>query len=148
MNSDYSCYVTIVNKTGQTLILESQNIIHGSYVTPPAKTIPANGTITFQLQGSNYGPVGYGGMGNCKYNFIAGGDKFWYQFAYSCPHLTNDNSASVVVSTPKLPVVAIPDPIPTGGHPVRIQFTLADVTQYVPQAQLVDENEITQPQYS
>lgn len=124
MNSDYSCYVSIVNNTGQTILLESQNIDHGSYVTPPAAQIAAGTSFTFQLQGSNWGPVGFGAMGECKYSYTLNGDKYWYYFTYSCPHLTNGNSASVVTSTPSLKVIAIPDPIPTGGHPVRIQFTL------------------------
>jgi hypothetical protein len=124
MNSDYSCYVTIVNKTNQTLILDSQTVIHGSYKTSPPGVISGGQSITFQLQGSNIGPIGYGGQGECKYKYVSGGNTFWYHFTYSCPHLSNSNSATVDTSPTNLPVTAIPNPIPTGGHPVRIQFIL------------------------
>jgi hypothetical protein len=123
-NTDFSCYVTIINKTSQPLNRISDSVVHGNYVSEPPLEIPPHTSTSFQLKKDINAILDFGSKGDCRYGYTIGGTEVWYHFAYSCPHLRNANSASVEVSDPNLPVHAIPNPLPTGGHPVRIQFIL------------------------
>ncbi|MBL7731448.1 MAG: hypothetical protein JNM88_09750 [Chitinophagaceae bacterium] len=125
MNSDYSCYVEIHNNTNQDIKLTSSNNNHGNYTNPPPPLIEAGIARGFILEGTNWGPFGYGADGDCTYQFTVNGKTYTYKFSYRCPHLANDNSIGVeMTDTNVQSVIVYPDPVPTSGHPLNITIML------------------------
>lgn len=76
---DYSCYISIENRTSTALTLQNHTTLEGTWVVPPPPTIPANETATCWLQDH----VGQSGSaGKLTYGTPGGNTTFTAQCAY------------------------------------------------------------------
>ncbi len=132
MNSNYHCYVTIVNNTEQPMYLSGANPpvpVHGSYVTNPPAEIGAMKSASFTMKDGIVLGVGYGPEGNCTYQLTTpNGATAVLNFKYCCAHFGN-NFADVVLNdySNELRVNMVPNPIPKGGHPVHVMFIVEQI---------------------
>ena len=106
-DNDYSCYVTITNKTSNPLERAAQTVDRGFYVTYPPATIAPGATGRFWLQDL---PDIFGSEGSTTYALGAGGNQL--QFVYGCPTGVIQNYASggssFVASSGSVPDLSTP----------------------------------------
>jgi UDP-2,3-diacylglucosamine pyrophosphatase LpxH len=125
-DNDYSCYVTITNKTSNLLERAAQTVDRGFYVTYPPATIAPGATGRFWLQDL---PDIFGSEGSTTYALGAGGNQL--QFVYGCPTGVIQNYASggssFVASSGSVPDPSTPkNSVPPYGHPLFVDFTVEE----------------------
>ncbi|BBH38721.1 hypothetical protein myaer102_12260 [Microcystis viridis NIES-102] len=136
---DFSCYVTIINRTNTTLTLTSQQNDCGSYnpaVLPP-QISAQGGQVFFALKGGLAG----GTEGTVTYSVLGKGKLI--TFSYSCPPVS-DNNISVPFNQSSFTVNYYgtnqtinwnPDGsnwgpannFPTRGHPLFVLFVVNEL---------------------
>ena len=82
---DYSCYITVVNDSGEDLEFVSASAAHGYYTVTPPKVIPAWETAQFWIQDLIVlldGPIPHGSEGAVTYKGKKSGKQF--QFSFEC----------------------------------------------------------------
>jgi UDP-2,3-diacylglucosamine pyrophosphatase LpxH len=126
--SDFSCYVTIANKTTGNLERVSASADAGYYVTQPPDTIAAGTTARFWLQDF---PGLQGAEGAAVYEPAGEGNQL--RFVYGCPFLfiyPNYAGGSPFVANSTTP----PGPsqpentVPASGHPLFLDFRVDGVS--------------------
>ena len=85
---DFSCYVSIINDSGEELEYVSASAAHGYFTVIPPKLIPAWETVQFWIQ-DNPGP--HGSEGSVTYKGKKSGKQF--QFSFECPTGLYSNKA-------------------------------------------------------
>ncbi len=123
---DYSCYVTITNKTSNPLERVTQQADHGYYVTYPPAAIAPGATGRFWLQDL---PDAFGAEGAATYAPAVGGQQL--KFVFGCPTLAFQNYASggssFVANSGSAPDSSTPaNSVPPYGHPLFADFTVDD----------------------
>ena len=125
-DSDYSCYVTITNKTSNALERVTQTVDHGFYATYPPATVAPGATGRFWLQDP---PDLSGAEGGTTYASAVGGRQL--NFVYGCPMGVFQNYAtggsSFVASSGSTPDASTPpNSVPPYCHPLFVDFTVDD----------------------
>lgn len=121
---DYSCYVRIVNNTGNDLTKQTQEAQHGNYVVPPPDRIPANATVDIWLQDS----LGaFGAEGSVTYSHPDGSSRM--TFTFGCPTVFSNYASGgawfIAASDDPLVGNEVHNQVPSGGHPLFVQFSAA-----------------------
>ena len=131
--SDYSCYITIVNDSGDNLEITTPPPEDGTWNNPPA-TVDANTTSAQFALNYPSGPVGSEG------GFVAAvqGTAAMLQASFEDPWGSSDNSCNIsaegltqtmswtYTGASGSPDNPEPNAVPGGGHPVYLVFTFAD----------------------
>ena len=127
--SDFSCYLTIQNKTDNTYVYDKSQEEHGYFVAEPPAQIDPHSSVRFWLQDF---PGAYGTEGNVTYH-LKGDPNHKLPFSFQCVHvyiwLVNMNECSggsyfltkvEDVSNPW----GKPNDVATKGNPFFVKFVI------------------------
>jgi hypothetical protein len=122
---EFSCFITITNLTGATMVLQGEPIAnYGSYIINPLTSIPNKSNIYFLIQQKIY--LSPGPQGSCIYAATDNsGNQGLLQFSYSCPLMAPNTATAVIISgSTRFTIDMVPYQIPETGHPIRVEFTI------------------------
>lgn len=125
---DFSCYVSMVNQTGQELRRDQVNAAQGVYVVKPPEKLAVGQKAGFWIQDYPYDPrdvVPHGSEGSVVYTTPSGGR---INLFFDCPTGTFKNSCSGATFETKSGSGNWQNQVVEGGHPFFVRFTLNDPT--------------------
>ncbi|WP_093667915.1 hypothetical protein [Tenacibaculum sp. MAR_2009_124] len=124
MSSQLKCVVSIINNTKHVMLRNNDPVSKkGTYKSKPPNVISSSKSIQFELV-ETFPKSGTSGL--CEYYVSHPNGTSLIQFSYSCPSLSDNKADAIILSgrTNDLEIQMIPNPLPGGGHPNKIEFTI------------------------
>lgn len=138
--SDFSCYITIINNTAETLTTNGYGNSWGYWKsTPPSSIAPLTSTAQFQLSDSS-GPSGSTGWVN-----VAAAPGVLFSMNFNDPW-SGSNSCGISMSGPAQSLFSVSyaaktgsgswqqNSCPSGGHPLYVNFSISKTLPRSPTA--------------
>ena len=129
---NFSCFVTLVNNTSYDLTLAGSTADNGSFSLLPQE-IPAGQTGTIELDDPPIIPEG--SQGSCLYQ--VGGQQVFVNMSFSDPYSGSNTASGYISGSGPVNEVSLsfegasenpsgwqPGGVPSGGHPVFVNYTL------------------------
>jgi hypothetical protein len=135
---DYSCYLTVENKTGHILGLELDPPQWGSWIDPPRQPVAPGGSVDFQLK-DGWGAAGSEGGFTARPEGTQTALRASFQDGYVQSNYCNLDGRNLSGTMAWSFTGASGGPnnpqhgsVPGGGHPVYLVFTFADTASPPP----------------